>query len=70
MPRTRRTIPIDEKIAAQEAKVQKLQERLAKETEKLKALQVKKAKGEKKDLFDMLLNSGKSVEEIKSFLEQ
>lgn len=65
----RRRIPVDEKIATQEAKVSKLQERLDKETAKLNKLKNTAEAAKKKELADEMINSSKTYEEIKSFLE-
>lgn len=65
----RRRIPVDEKIATQEAKVNKLQERLDKETAKLSKLKNTAEAAKKKELADEMINSSKTYEEIKSFLE-
>ena len=65
----RRRIPVDEKIATQEAKVNKLQERLDKETAKLNKLKNTAEAVKKKELADEMINSSKTYEEIKSFLE-
>ena len=69
MARTRRTIPIAEKIEAQQQKVDRLQAKLDKEKAKLDNLQQQKDKVGKKELVDLMLNSGKTAEEIKAFLE-
>ena len=68
MPRTRRTISIDEKIAQAEADVEKQTERLAKAKENLEMLKKKKDDKRKQEVMDAIDESGKSIDEILEFL--
>ena len=68
MPRTRRTISMEEKIGKAEAEVEKLTERLNKAKENLEALKKKKDDQRKQEVMDAIDESGKSIDEILEFL--
>lgn len=65
--RTRRKISVQEKLAAKQAEVAKLQDKLAKAQAELEVLQAKADEEKKAELLDMIINSGKSEEEIREF---
>lgn len=67
MARTRRVIPVSEKIDAKKTEIAKLEAKLSKAREELKVLEDKATAEKKKGLVDMILKSGKSDEEIKEF---
>jgi len=67
MARTRRVISAAEKLAAKQAEVEKLRDKLTKAEEELKALELKADEEKKKELLDMIMSSGKTEEEIKAF---
>lgn len=70
MARTRRVVPVSEKIEAKKAEIAKVEEKLAKLQNELKELQIKADAEKKKELLDMILSSGKTEDEIKEFFSK
>ena len=69
MARKKSTETIDAEIAKVMADMSKLQDRYDKLAEKLKDLQEKKRRREADVIMDDYLKSGKSIEEIMTFLK-
>ena len=65
----RRRIPIDDRIKAQQEKVDRLNTRYDKELAKLNKLKSSAEEVKKKELAEEMIKSSKTYEEIKSFLE-
>lgn len=60
---------IDEKIAAQEAVVEKAKTKYQSELDKLNALLDKKNEEKSKEIFEAIQNSGKSLDDVLAFLK-
>lgn len=58
-------IPLDAKIEKAQAKVDRAQEALNKAKAELKALEDKKDSAKRDEVVDFIMNSGKSLDEIK-----
>lgn len=58
-------ISLDDKIAKAQAKVDRAQEALNKAKAELKVLEDKKNSAKRDEIVDIILNSGKSLDEIK-----
>lgn len=65
----RRSIPIEERIAAQEQEVQKAKKKYEEENAVLKDLYRKRDEGRKKELMEAINKSDKSFEEIMTFIQ-
>ena len=70
MARTRRVVPVSEKIEAKKAEIAKVEEKLAKLQNELKELQIKADAEKKKELLDLIMNSDKTEDEIKEFFSK
>lgn len=68
MPRGK-TISIDEKIARAQEKVDKIQEKLLAAKKEVQLLMDKKDEEAADRLYETMINSGKSYEEIMEFLK-
>lgn len=68
MARKKSTESIDSEIAKTKADMSKLQDRYDKLAEKLKTLQKEKRQQEADAIMDAYLKSGKSLEEVMTFL--
>ena len=68
MARTRRTIPLDEKIEKAQAAVFQAKDKNAAAVEELNKLQKKKLELQKQELLKAIEESAKSYEEIMAFL--
>lgn len=67
--KTRRVIPIEEKIAKAEKKVEFYKKNLASAERKLAELKLKQQEGRVNALFDKMLKSGKSIEELEEMFK-
>jgi hypothetical protein len=65
----RRSIPIEERIAAQEQEVLKAKKKFEEESDKLKDLYRKRDEGRKKELLEAVARSSRSFEEIIAFVQ-
>ncbi|MEE8836419.1 MAG: ErpK protein [Eubacteriales bacterium] len=65
----RRTISIEEKIAAQEQEVLKAKKKYEAENSKLKELYRKRDEGRQKELLEAIAGSSRSYEEIMAFIQ-
>lgn len=65
----RRSIPIEECIAAQEQEVLKAKKKFEEESDKLKDLYRKRDEGRKKELLEAVARSSRSFEEIIAFVQ-
>lgn len=65
----RRSIPIEERIAAQEQEVLKAKNKFEEESDKLKDLYRKRDEGRKKELLEAVAKSSRSYEEIMAFIQ-
>lgn len=65
----RRSIPIEERIAAQEQEVLKVKKKFEEESDKLKDLYRKRDEGRKKELLEAVARSSRSYEEIMAFIQ-
>lgn len=70
MARTRRVVPVSEKIEAKKAEIAKVEEKLAKLQNELKELQIKADAEKKKELLDLIMKSDKTEDEIKEFFSK
>ena len=68
MARTRRTIPLDEKIEKAQAAVFQVKDKYDAAVEELNKLQKKKLELQKQELLKAIEESAKSYEEIMAFL--
>ena len=67
--KTRRVIPIEEKIAEAEKKVAFYEKNLVSAKKKLAELKLKQDEGRVKALFDKMMKSGKSIEELEGMFK-
>lgn len=67
--KTRRVIPIEEKIAKAEKKVEFYKKNLASAEKKLAELKLKQQGDRVNALFDKMLKSGKSIEELEEMFK-
>ena len=65
----RRSIPIEERIAAQEQEVLKTKKKFEEASDKLKDLYRKRDEGRKKELLEAVARSSRSYEEIMAFIQ-
>lgn len=65
----RRSIPIEERIAAQEQEVLKAKKKFEEESDKLKDLYRKRDEERKKELLEAVARSSRSFEEIIAFVQ-
>lgn len=63
-------VPIEEKIAAQEAVVEKAKAKHQSEVDKLNELLAKKDEEKFKEVSEAIKSSGKSLDEVLEFLKQ
>lgn len=67
--KTRRVIPIEEKIAEAEKKVEFYKKNLASAEKKLAELKLKQNKKRVDALFEKMMKSGKSIEELEGMFD-
>lgn len=65
----RRSIPIEERIAAQEQEVLKTKKKFEEASDKLKDLYRKRDEGRQKELLEAVARSSRSYEEIMAFIQ-
>ena len=65
----RRSIPIEERIAAQEQEVLKAKKKFEEASDKLKDLYRKRDEGRQKELLEAIARSSRSYEEIMAFIQ-
>ena len=65
----RRSIPIEERIAAQEQEVLKAKKKFEEASDKLKDLYRKRDEGRQKELLEAVTRSSRSYEEIMAFIQ-
>lgn len=65
----RRSIPIEERIAAQEQEVLKAKKKFEEASDKLKDLYRKRDEGRQKELLEAVTRSSRSFEEIMAFVQ-